>query len=87
MYADDTAIYVSGNSVTEITNDLKHDLDIIEKWLVTNKLFLNVGKTRSMLFGSQHKLSNSNGLDLKINGQEVEQVFKFKYLGSIWILL
>ena len=41
LYADDTAIYCSHQSTSQLTEFLKEDLEV-EKWLNTNKLFLNV---------------------------------------------
>ena len=56
LYADDTALYMTGNNCQELQDILQSDLNQISKWLVTNKLFLNINKTKSMLIGNrQHR--------------------------------
>ena len=45
MYADDTVIYVSCNSISEIEMQLSLDLVNVSYWLKENKLFLNLKKT------------------------------------------
>ena len=49
-----------------------------------NRLTLNANKTKTMLFGTQQHLSKrEGGLKLNINGESLEQVSCFKYLG-LW---
>ncbi len=84
LYADDTALFVSGKSVSEIQLGLSEDIDAVGKWLQENKLTLNAKKTKVMMFGSQQRLSRVHeGLEIKINGEILEQVTHFKYLG-LW---
>jgi len=49
-----------------------------------NKLTLNAKKTKSMLFGSRQRLSMTDSrLNIHINGEDLEHVTSFKYLG-LW---
>ena len=43
--------------VNSIQLNLNHDLDNLNKWLISNKLTLNTAKTEFMLTGSRQKLS------------------------------
>ena len=48
LYADDSALMVSGRNVTEIETTLTVELNSIHKWLVDNKLSLHLGKTNTV---------------------------------------
>ena len=50
-------------------------------WFCKNKLQVNAAKTKSLLFHSSRKYQNDNALLINLNGQEIEQVMGFKYLG------
>ena len=62
---------------------LQADLNRVEHWLSTNKLTLNVKKTKSMIFHSAYFTGNTV-VDLNLGGESIEQVQLFKYLG-IWL--
>ena len=49
MYADDTYITYANVDVNSIQLNLNHDLDNLNKWLISNKLTLNTTKTEFML--------------------------------------
>ncbi|KAI8517737.1 hypothetical protein Bbelb_037540 [Branchiostoma belcheri] len=59
MYADDTTPFVAAPSVAEIKQVLQPELTRIWRWVETNRLVLNVGKTKSILIGSHHKLKQN----------------------------
>ena len=56
MFADDTNISTSAGSVEKLETQLNIELDKIYRWLVANKLTLNVSKTEYMIIGSCHNL-------------------------------
>ncbi len=62
---------------------LRDDIDSITQWLNLNKLTLNTKKTKFMLFGTRNKLKHAGNLPIIINGDVIEQVHEFKYLGVI----
>ncbi len=62
---------------------LQSDLDQISKWLVTNKLFLNINKTKSMLIGNRQHRDIDTPLKLKCGGKDIAEVNTFKYLGIL----
>ena len=57
MYADDRHITYADVDVNSIQLNLNHDLDNLNKWVISNKLTLNTAKTEFMLTGSRQKLS------------------------------
>ena len=81
MYADDTAILKGGKNCRDIALALNSDLVILSKWFSANKLCLNAGKTKSMLFYNGRKFTNDNSLLIMHGVQEIEQVDHFRYLG------
>ena len=52
LYADDSALLVSGKDIKVIQETLGKELCALSSWLVDNKLSLHLGKTESILFGS-----------------------------------
>ena len=86
MYADDTNITVVGKTSEEIEKSLNSELENIHKWLLANKLTLNVNKTEYMIIGSRQKLQNTlmnSNINIAIGGNEVKQVLTTKSLGVI----
>ena len=56
MFADDTNISISAGSVEKLETHLNFELDKIYRWLVANRLTLNVSKTEYMIIGSRYNL-------------------------------
>ena len=73
LYADDTAIFVSGKNIEDIQGKLNSDLERINAWLYANKLTLNAKKT--MLFGTNQRLARlDTELSVTAGDIELEQV-------------
>ena len=83
MYADYTHLTYADKDVNIIQSCLNEDLLNISKWLIANKLTLNMTKTEFMLIGSRQKLntlttylpcidyqwySHKPGINIKISG-------------------
>ena len=85
LYADDTFIVFQHENVTEIEKQLLKDFSSLCDWFVDNKLSVHFGqdKTKSILFGTKHKLRNAKTLNIVYNGTEIKQYEKVKYLGCI----
>ena len=58
LYTDDTCIVSQHKSEIEIEKQLIRDFSSVCDWFVDNKLSMHFGqgKTKSMLFGTKHKL-------------------------------
>ena len=66
----------------DIIGKMNDDMNLIQSWLSTNKLTLNVKKTKYMLIGSQFKLSHINSdFTVNVNNTTLERVIKHKSLG------
>ncbi|CAB4019925.1 Hypothetical predicted protein, partial [Paramuricea clavata] len=83
LFADDTNLTVSGNSITDLETAVNSDLEKLRKWLIANKLSLNVAKTEFMLIGSKQMIKNISNLQLnvKIENESIKQVYESKTLG------
>ena len=67
-----------------LSNRINEELSNINEWLEINKLSLNVGKTKYMIFHNrQRKIDNYTNLTLKINGQPIERTSSFNFLGIV----
>ena len=64
---------------------LTRDFSSLCDWFVDNKLSIHFGqdKEKSKLFGTKHKLRNSESLNIIYNGIEIKQHVKVKCLGYI----
>ena len=72
MYADDTVLFASTK------NDLQKLLDTYDKYCKKWKLDINVSKTKVLCFGRKVKHV------FMLNGEQLEQVESFKYLGVVF---
>ena len=78
MYADDTTLYCNVNN--NVTDDLlNYELSKICDWLGANKLALNVSKSKFMVFHTFNK--HVIYPKLNINGNNIERVTNFNFLG------
>ena len=80
LFADDTNIFLSGNSIQQITSTMNAELKKIVAWLHTNKLSLNVKKTHYMIFRSKRRKVHTDN-NLYINGSKIDKVENTKFLG------
>ena len=83
MYADDVILYRSGNSKEEVEKALQIDIDNISLWSRQNGLIISIPKTKSMLFYPP-RMKSPEPLNITINGEAIEFVTSFKYLG-LWL--
>lgn len=79
MFADDTLVYVTSDSIDDAVQKLNEDLEILFRKLCQNKLKLNVNKTKVMVISN--KTLNHNNINIAINNQKLEIENEIKYLG------
>ena len=80
LFADDTNIFCSSNSLHDLQNLLNRELAKLFVWFSVNKLSLNLGKTNYMLFRNR---PHENGLELRINNVIIPRVACTKFLGIL----
>jgi hypothetical protein len=86
MYADDTnlvsTVCTFNTNNKNISENINKELNNVTDWLTVNKLSLNASKTKMMLFHHKNrKLKPTEIPHIQINGQKIELVNYFKFLG------
>lgn len=82
MYADDTNIFFSSNSLTFLESIVNEYLVHLSNWLQQNKLRLNATKTTYIIFRPINKPLNED-INLKYEGHLIARVHEQKFLG-VW---
>ena len=82
LFADDTNLTASGVSVTDLEAAVNSDLENLRKWLIANKLSLNVAKPEFMLIGSKQMVKNISNFqpNVVIENKWIKQVHECKTL-------
>ena len=80
MYADDTTIYfnIEDFDANNLEAEINKELEQVNTWLKVNKLSLNVGKTKIMIFHRKRK--HIPELKVSIDGCNIECVSSFNFL-------
>ena len=84
MFANDTNITVTGQTVQELQTNLNKNLEIVHHWFLANKLTLSYNKTEYMIIGSRQKILNIQEEPLvSIGNETIKKISKCKTLGII----
>ena len=81
LYADDTTLYKSCDVNEDLIDICQRSLNIFMEWSNYNMLTVNVNKTKIMYIAKANPLPPQ--CTFRINGQEIEFVESFKYLGLV----
>jgi len=81
LYADDSAILISGKNIAMVVKALSEYLLSVSNWLIDNTLSLHLGKTESILFGSKQKLKTQSSNNITRNNATIFSTKSVKYLG------
>ena len=81
LYADDSVIYCRSKSVERVFQHLQSSFDCIQSQLLRLGLTLNADKTKGMLFSNRKKVPSPLPKIFTKQGQSIELVSSYKYLG------
>ena len=83
LYADDTLIYCTGNSIVELNNTMQKCVDDIQEWYEQNKLVINRSKSNVMLVTTRQMFYHmvAKELNVLIDNQKLLQCTSMTYLG------
>ena len=81
MYADDTSIYTSNSDIKRLIQLGNKELTNIVNWLNSNKLAINISKTKYIIFQTPRKTLHIKPSSLTIRGIALEKVSTIKFLG------
>ena len=79
LFADDTSLFYSHKNVEKAVEVMNFELAKIAEWLAANKLSLNVGKSKLLVYNNRKKIS----INITLNGQTLKEVDHAKYLGVL----
>lgn len=82
LFADDTNLFFSHANPVHLINVINQELEKISIWLRVNKLFLNVDKTKFMIFSPRQKRLQSD-FRVVLNDRELSQVEEVVFLGVV----
>ena len=57
MYTDDSTLYTSETTANEVTETLNKELQSVLEWVASNKLVLNISKTKTTVIRSNQSQS------------------------------
>lgn len=80
-FADDTVLVYTGTDQETLQTQINLDISRYQNWLYSNKLKINIEKTKYMVFKQKNKIVDN--LDISLNGISIERVSWTKYLGLV----
>ena len=81
LYADDTFLCAQNKDIKLLENEVNIELNKIYDWMSSNKLTLNISKSKYMIITNKRK---TEPVAIKINNTELEQCSTYKYLGVMF---
>ena len=83
LYADDTLVYCSGSTMSELKHNIQQCVSDIHEWYDQNKLVINKSKSSVMLATTRQRILhiNDNNLDVHIGDYKLVQSDCIDYLG------
>ncbi len=83
LFADDTNIFATGKTPSEIINVLNTALVDINNWIKSNMLSLNLSKTNYMIMSSPGKRIKVDDSKIQIEGHDINRVESTTFLGVV----
>ena len=78
LFADDTFLCAQDRSFNALESNVNFELEKVYSWLVSNKLTLNINKSKYMIVSKKKVIPQ---LKICLNGSELEKCESYKYLG------
>ena len=78
QFADDTTLYMVGDNLTELSYRMSGELAKIDRWLVANRLSLNLTKTSYMVFSHNNIPDDPK---ISVRNVDIDRVHKTSFLG------
>ena len=81
IFADDTSIFLQNNDIKKLFDAGNKELQLVDQWLIANRLSVNVSKTKYVLFRTAQSKLKTKKQDLVLRQNKIEQVKCIKFLG------
>ena len=83
MFVDDTTIFFQHKYLSELTLTANTHLENVNKWLIANKLSLNITKTNYIIFQTPRCKQSTKQLNIILKNHALQRVSDTKFLGVI----
>ena len=80
MFADDTSIFVQNNDIKKLFDAVNKELQLVDQWLIANRLSVNVSKIKYVLFRTAQSKLTTKKQNLISRQNKIEQVECIKFL-------
>lgn len=84
LFADDTALWSSSNTITNLSHRLQTSIDEFHKWCNIWKLSIQPSKTELLYFSPHPRKKYKNKITIQVEGTLINPVPSAKYLGVIF---
>ena len=74
MFADDTSIFLQNKDIKELFDAGNKELQLVDQWLIANRLSVNVSKTKYILFSTAQSKLKTKKQTLTLRQNKIEQV-------------
>ena len=81
MFAHYTSIFLQNNDIKKLFDAGNKELQLVDQWLIANRLSVNVSKTKYVLFRSAQSKLTTKKQDLVLRQNKIEQVKCIKFFG------
>ena len=81
MFTDDTSIFLQNNDIKKLFDAGNKKLQLVDQWLIANRLSFNVSKTKYVLFRTAQSKLATKKQDLVLQQNKIEQVECIEFLG------
>ena len=83
MFANDTTIFFQYKCLSELTLTANTQLENVNKWLIANKLSLNITKINYIIFQTPRGKQSTKQLNIILNNHALQRVSDTKFLGVV----
>ena len=80
-FADDTSIFLCIKDIKKLFDAGNKELELVDQWLIVNRLSLNVSKTKYILFKTAQSKLTTKKQALGLQQNKIKQVKYIKFLG------
>ena len=75
LFADDTCGLISGPILSELIDIMNTEINKLANWFRANKMAVNIGKTKFIIFHAKTKKIDLNGKNIVFNNNEIGKPF------------
>jgi ABC-type uncharacterized transport system involved in gliding motility auxiliary subunit len=80
LFADDTSLIVTDNSLDILDTKLYVNIKIVNNWFKSNLLSIDFSKTYSMQFTTRNSNTATTKALISCNSNEIMEVYRLKFL-------